>query len=216
MAEPTRQVALSCPACSTVGQTPHDVLRTNGAATVRCRECEHVHTAQLDTNAGTRTVRTIVSQSGESRKTTIEVPNDAVFAIGQEFVVDTDDAVFSVEIRRIEGQDGADHERLPAEETATVWTRDIGNVAVDVTIHPAGDEATSRSTVLHVPGDRSIEIGESLEIDGESVRITGIHLREGAAGEAGRKLDERGETAPAKDVNRLYVQATDRPPRSGW
>ncbi len=214
MSEVGDQVAVNCPACSPTIETLHEVLTSNGDTTVRCLECQHVHRAKIETHPPTREVRTVVSQAGDSITTTIDVPDDAVFSVGQEFVVETDEAVFSVELTDIEGVDGARHDQLDIGDTATLWTRDIGNVAVPVTIHPPKrSERTSRSTTMHVPGDRMFEIGTEETIGDEPVSIFGILLRDDR-GE--RKLNDPGERAIASDIDRLYVRSQRRVPREPW
>lgn len=215
MSEPGDRVAVPCPACSPEIAMEHEVLSGGHTATVRCRECMHVHTATVEDSTGSRTVRTVVSQDGDSLTSSIEVPDDAVFEVGQEFIVETDEAVYSVELTSIEGESGQRHDRLDVHETATLWTRDIGNVAIDVTIHPpSGSDASSRSTTLHTPGSRTFEVGEQLDIDGEPGRIHGIHLRDDDVDR--RKLNRTGDTARAKDIDRLYVRSTRRVRRSAW
>lgn len=215
MTEPGEQVATVCPACSPRVETVHEVLSNGGDPTVRCLECQHVHRATIVGDTETREVRTVVSQAGESVTTTIDVPGAATFEVGQEFVVETDDAVFSVELTDIEGVDGTRHDRLEVDRTATLWTRDIGNVAVPVTIHPSRrSDSSSRSTTLHVPGDREFEIGENEMVDEQPVRVFGILVRSDESGK--RKLNDTGDSAMAREIERLYVRSQRRVPRDPW
>lgn len=218
MVEPGDQLAVTCPSCSPAAAVRHEVLADGGEPTVRCLSCEQVHTARVDEGGGTRTVRTVVSQDGDSLTASLEVPRDVDLETGRGLVVETEDAVFSVEITSLEDDAGRRHEALPATDVATVWTRDVGNVAVAVTIHPpGGGRSESRSATMHVPGDRAFAVGDEETVDDEPVRITGIHLRGDAAEPDGRRrLDEPGERALARDVHRVYVRSKRRAARSPW
>lgn len=212
------QVAVTCPACSPRVETVHEVLSPGGQATVRCQACDHVHSQRIESDVPERSVRTVISQAGESITTTVDIPEDAVLEVGDRFVADTDEAVFSVELTDIEDADGGRHDRLTAGEAATLWTRDIGNVAVNVTVHPApGSDDASTSAVLSVPGDDWVAVGDELRIDGTDVRVTGLLLRSSATSEGGsRTLDEPGDRAQAMDLDRVYTRSTKRVRRDPW
>ncbi|MFW6152890.1 MAG: HVO_0476 family zinc finger protein [Halobacteriota archaeon] len=215
MSDTGERVAVVCPACSPDRTTVHEVLSDGGEPTLRCLTCRHVHRGTVDPTPSTRPVRTIVSQGGESITTTVSLPRDDTLALGQEFVVETDEAVFSVEVTAIEARDGTRPDRLTVEETATLWTRDIGNVAVPVTIHPPErSDRASRSTTMHVPGDRTFEVGTNEEVDGEPTRVAGILLRDPEARQ--RKLNDRGDVAEARAIDRLYVRSRRRVSTSPW
>ena len=212
------QLAVTCPACSPTVETVHEVLSPGGHPTVRCRSCGHVHSTRIDADTDERTIRTIVSQEGDSVAATVEAPVDAVLDVGDRFVVDTDEAVYSVELTAIEDRHGRRHERLSADQAETLWTRDIGNVAVRVTIHPPrGSGQSSRAATLRLPGDTELSIGEERRIDGERVRLTGILLRTSAVeARADRKLDRAGASAMAMDIDRVYARSPRATPRDPW
>lgn len=217
MNEPGEQVAVTCPACSPARSTAHEILSGGGSATVRCRSCGHVHATALGGDTSTIDVRTVISQGGESLVASVAVPPDGTLAVGQEFVVESDEAAYAVEVTSVEGHDDERHDRLPADEVATVWTRDVGNVAVDVTVHPPerADERT-RSSVLRVPGDQRFEVGAETTVEDEPVQVTGILRRESAVEAGPRKLDHPGDRVAASDVARLYVRSQRHVPRSPW
>ncbi|MFB6186485.1 MAG: HVO_0476 family zinc finger protein, partial [Halobacteriaceae archaeon] len=98
MSQSEEHVALTCPACSPKLETSHEILTTHGEqATVRCTKCDHVHKERLPDQA-TVERDVIISQEGESFKTTVEAPPDVMVARGEEFVVETDDAIMEVRI----------------------------------------------------------------------------------------------------------------------
>lgn len=218
MNEAGDQLAVTCPACSPDIEAVHEVLSGGGQPTVRCRDCGHVHTTSTGDVAPETSVRTIVSQDGESVTATVDIPTDALLEVGDRFVVDTDAAVYSVELTDIEGPDGRRQDRLTADDIETLWTRDIGNVAVDVTIHPAdGSDEDSRSADHPMPGDGHLAVGEELTVDGEPVRVTGLLLREQSVPEGtDRRFDEPGDRAMAMDLDRVYARSQRRVRRDPW
>ncbi|MFB6297882.1 MAG: HVO_0476 family zinc finger protein [Salinirussus sp.] len=209
------RVGLACPACSPDVETVHEVLRRGGRATVRCGECGHVHKERLPER---RTVErdVIVSQDGESFAATVDAPAAESLAVGEEFLLETDEAIMTVRITSLERDEGR-AEEAPAETVRTIWTRAVGNVTVDVTAHPkSGSDDDTRSLALQVPGDYEFAVGEGEELGGESFTVEGIHLRDDATGYRFDKLDHAGDAALAKDVNRLYVRDESTTGWSAW
>jgi len=217
MSDTAARVGLACPACSPETETVHEVLSRGGQATVRCSDCGHVHKERLPTE---RTVErdVVVSQDGESFPATVEAPAAETLAVGEEFLLETDAAVITARITSLELAEGR-AEEAPVEEVRTVWTRAVGNVSVDLTVHPkSGAREGTRSVRLQVPGDYEFVVGETDELSGESFTVEGIHLRADAVGYEFDKLDHDGDAAVAKDVNRLYVrdESTGATAWSAW
>jgi len=209
------RVALACPACSPGVETVHEVLSPGGQATVRCGECGHVHKEQLPEE---RTVerKVVVSQDEESFTATVDAPAAETLAVGEEFLLETDEAIMTLRITSLE-LDGGRREEASAEDVRTIWTRAVGNVRVNVTAHPkSGAHDETRSFSLQVPGDYEFVVGEADELGGEAFTVEGIHLRDDAAGYDFEKLDHDGDAAVAKDVNRLYVRDESTTAWSAW
>jgi uncharacterized Zn finger protein len=209
------RVGLACPACSPDVETVHEVLAAGGQATVRCSECGHVHKAELPEE---RTVEreVVVSQDGDSFAATVEAPAAETVAVGEEFLLETEEAILTVRITSIELDEGR-AEEAAVEDARTLWTRAVGNVTVDATVHPkegTGDE--TRSVSLHVPGDYEFVVGETDDLAGEEFTVEGIHLREDAVGYEFDKLDHDGDRALAKDVNRVYARDESTSAWSAW
>jgi uncharacterized Zn finger protein len=207
-----QRVGLSCPACSPEAETVHEVLHPHGTPTVRCTECGHVHRSTLPER---RTVqrRVVVSQGGESVSATAEPPAEEALAVGEEFLVETDEAILTVRITSLECEDGR-RERAPAEAVETIWTRAVGNVSVPVTAHPnSGSREGTRSLELQVPGDHEFVVGEREQLAGEQLTVEGIYVRDDARGYEHDKLDFDGDSVLAKDIKRLYVRDEST---SGW
>jgi len=215
MENTTERVGLACPACSPANPTVHEVLNPGGRATVRCTECGHVHKKRLPEE---RTVdrEVVVSQDGESFPAAAEIPADETLAVGEEFLLETDEAILTVRITSLE-LDGSRAEEATAEDVETIWTRAVGNVSVDVTAHPqsgAGDG--TRSFKLQVPGDYEFVVGDPDELAGEEFTVEGIYVRDDATGYEFDKLNHEGDAALAKDVGRLYVRDESTTAWSPW
>jgi uncharacterized Zn finger protein len=215
MSDTAERVPLACPACSPDLETVHEVLKRGGQATVRCGECGHVHKEAIP-EPETTDLDVVVSQDGESFPAREEAPAGETIAVGEEFLLETDEAIMTVRITSLERGDGRVTEAT-ASEVDTVWTRAVGNVSVNVTAHPKGgahDE--TRSLTLQVPGDYEFVVGEADELSGEEFTVEGIHLRDDATGYEHEKLDHEGDVALAKDVNRLYVRDETTSAWSAW
>jgi uncharacterized Zn finger protein len=209
------RLAIACPACSPDQETVHEVLSPGSQLTVRCTDCEHVHKTAPPTEPTVQR-RVVVSQGEESLTTTADVPREERLAVGEEFLLETGEAILTARITSLELDDGR-VEAASAEEVETLWTRAVGNVAVNATIHPTdGRHDETRSETLQVPGDYEFVVGETDDLAGEEFTVEGIHLRDDARGYDHEKLDYQGDVALAKDVNRLYVRDESSTAWSAW
>ncbi|WP_254543156.1 HVO_0476 family zinc finger protein [Halomarina pelagica] len=219
MSEPGQQVAVPCPACSPDLETAHEVLSSGGGGqtlTVRCAECGHTHKATIEEE---RTVErdVIVSQEGESFSTRVEAPADEVVAVGEEFIVDTEEALMTVRITSLEVGDERRAERAPASEVETFWTRAVDNVQVPVTLNPRdGRRDETRSLKLLLPGDHEFVVGATETFGDEEFTVKSIRLRHDARGYDHDQLRHRGDAAIAKDVKRLYADDETSDAWSAW
>jgi len=215
MTDTTARVAVACPACSPDAETVHEVLSEGSQATVRCTECSHVHKESLPEE---RTVsrEVIVSQDGESFPASVDVPAEERLAVGEEFLVETEEAIVTARITSLE-LDGGRADEATAEDVETIWSRAVGNVSVDVTAHPkSGEHDETRGVGLQVPGDYEFVVGETDELGDEEFTVEGILLRDDARGYEHEKLDFDGDTALAKDIKRLYVRDESTTAWSAW
>lgn len=200
------QVAVACPACSPEDDVVHELIKPDTHATVRCVTCDHVHKVAIETSP-TISIRTVVSHGQESERVTAEVPRDETIAVGEEFVTEVDGAPIGVRITSLELEDGERVESTPAAAVRTIWTRAVDNVTVPATIHPPnGEQAGTESETYELPGDESLTVGENVPFTDETLRITGLVLRDDARGYSARKLDRNGRSANAKDVKRMYAR----------
>ncbi len=209
-------VGVACPACSPDIEQVHEVLSAGGQATVRCQACGHVHKTRIEEPTSV-TIRTVVSLGEESERTSAQVPTGEMLAVGEEFVAELEEGPVGVRITSLETTDGDRVEQLAAEDIRTIWTRGVDNVAVQVTIHPGdGSREGTTSETYYLPGDETLTVGEGIPHLDESVRIEGLVLRNDVIGEDRRKIDMRGDSAPAKDISRVYARRQTDQWRSAW
>ena len=212
------RVGLPCPSCSTDEPTVHEVLKPGGQATVRCTACDHTHKAAI-TETETVTLDVVVSQDGESFATETDVPVDTRLAEGEEFAVDSPEALMQV---RITGIEVGPEERIPAadvEAIETLWSRAVDNVGVDVTLHPkegTGGGDGTRSLRVDVPGDYEFEVGDVVTFGDEEFTVEGLVIREDAPEYRHGKLDRDGDMAYAKDLTRVYGRDETLSAWSAW
>ncbi|HMB49168.1 HVO_0476 family zinc finger protein [Natronoarchaeum rubrum] len=216
MTETAERVAAACPSCSPDVETVHELLKDGGQATVRCTECDHVHKTKIERDTTVQR-NVVVSQEGESFTATAEPPADETLAVGEEFVLDTEEAIMTVRITSLELDTGGRVEGATAEDVDTIWTRAVGNVGVNATIHPKdGKRDDTRSVTLQVPGDYEFTVDATDELGGEEFTVEGIYVRDDAVGYNHDKLDHPGDSATAKDVKRLYVRDESTTAWSAW
>jgi uncharacterized Zn finger protein len=213
-----QRVAVRCPSCSPSEETAHEVLNPGGGATVRCGECGHVHKTTIDEES-TVERRVVVSQDGESTEAWVDVPPAEELATGDEFLVETDEAILTARVTSLELTDDSRGDVALAREIKTVWTRAVGNVAVNLTLHPKdGGHDETRSVKIRVPGDEEFVVGETHEYGGEEFTVERILVREDATGYDREGYDFDGDAALAKDCKRVYARDEDARSRawSGW
>lgn len=218
MTDVSERVAVTCPSCSPDIETVHEVLKPGGQATVRCTECSHVHKTTVEEDeAVTRDV--VVSQDGESFTATVDAPPEEPVAVGEEFVLDAEEAIMTVRITDLELGEQRRVEEAVIEDVDTFWTRAVDNVSVDATIHPkegTGNREDTRSVEVFVPGDDEFTVGEVEEHGDEAFEVEGIVVRDDAEGYQFDKLDYDGDAAIAKDIKRLYGRDQTTTAWSAW
>ncbi len=213
-----QRVAVRCPSCSPSEETAHEVLNQGGGATVRCSKCGHVHKTTLETEASVER-RVIVSQDRESTEARVDIPPEETLATGDEFLVETDEAILTARVTSLESVEGARIEETTAKDVRTIWARAVGNVSVNLTLHPKdGYHDETRSVSIQVPGDEEFVVGQTHEYGGEEFEVERILVREDATGYDREGYDFEGDAVLAKDIKRLYARDQDAQTRawSGW
>jgi len=210
------RVALACPSCSTTEPTVHEVLKPGGQVTVRCTACDHVHKEQYDPPREVE-LDVIVSQDDESLSTTVDAPPADTVAVGDEFVVETPEAIMQARVTSIEIAGDTRVDEATVEDIATLWTRAVDNVRVNVTVHPNdGRRDDSRSVAVSVPGDHEFVVGETATFGDEEFEITGVQVRDDAPEYRFEKLDHDGDSVFAKDTKRVYGRDVTSAAWSAW
>jgi uncharacterized Zn finger protein len=216
MTDASERVAVPCPACSPEIDSAHEVLKPGGQATVRCGECGHVHKVALDAPE-TVPLDVVVSQGGESFTATVEAPADQSIAVGEEFVVDTDEVLMSVRVTGLESGPEQRVDEAAIRDVETAWTRGVDNVEVNVTVHPAdGRRDATRSVTLAVPGDHDFVVGETQTFGDDRFTIEQVLVRDDAAGYPTDKFERAGDDVPAKDVKRVFAREPRSRAWSAW
>lgn len=217
MTEVPDRLATTCPACSPDLETAHEVLSTGGGSlTIRCGECGHVHKEQPARQREV-TLDVVVSQDGESFTATVDTPADETIAAGEEFLLETEEVLARVRVTTLEIGNERRAEEARASEVETVWTREVDNVGVNVTIHPEdGRHDESRSRTVYVPGDYEFEVGAVETFDDDEFEIDGVVVRGDATGYDRDRYDHEGDVVLAKDVKRVYGFDETSRAWSGW
>ena len=210
-------VAISCPACSPHDDTVHEVLKPGGTVTVRCNDCEHIHKETIESTT-TVEQRVIVSQGGEAVSTHMDVDPAETVAVGDEFIVDTPEAIFQARVTSLEPEDDdARPDSAVVAELAAIWTRAVDNVSVNVTLHPNDDSRDeSRSLTINVPGDYELSVGATESFGDNEFTLTGLLVRDDAEGYRFDQFDEDGDMVYAKDCKRVYGVDEQTTAWSAW
>ena len=219
MSESADRLPLPCPSCSPTEQTVHEMLSEGGQSTVRCTECGHVHKEKIETPDEV-TVDVVVSQDGDSYKATLNAVAEEEIEAGDEFVVETEEAIQQVEVTSIEVGPERRTEHAAMDEVETVWTRVVDNVGVNITIHPKegdGRNEQSRSTKAFLPGDFEFVVGETYEFGDDEFAVDSLQLRDAVADDSRhKKLDHEGDLAFAKDIKRVFGRDEKTSAWSAW
>ena len=217
MSEIPDRVPTPCPSCSPDLETVHEVLTEGGGAlTVRCSECSHVHKVQPEREREV-TLDVIVSQGGESFTANVTAPEDETVEVGDEFILETEEVLSTVRVTSVELDGHKRREEAPADEIETVWTREVDNVAVNVTVHPQdGSRDDSRSITVHVPGDYEFEVGAVESFGDDEFEIDAFVVRGDAEGYRRDRFEEPGDTGFAKDIKRVYAYDEQSSAWSAW
>ena len=219
MSQRSERVPLPCPSCSPTEGTVHEILKPGGQTTVRCTECGHVHKEKIEMPDEV-TIDVVVSQDGDSYKATLDAAAEEEIQEGDEFVVETEQAIQQVRVTSIEIGPERRTDQAEMSEVETVWSRVVDNVGVNVTIHPKegdGQNEQSRSIKAFVPGDFEFTVGEVCEFGDDEFEVDSVQLRDEIADDyRHKKLDHEGDTGFAKDIKRVFGRDTKTTAWSAW
>ena len=185
---------LDCPSCGE--KTLHEVLKgriSKGGdvleTTVKCQECQHVHSAVVREPKSTK-VAIILSDMGATKKTEFEFGEDELVVVGDElFIGDTNVVVTAIE----QGE-----RRVPeaaAKEIKTIWAKRFDKVRVKISVNKNSKTLAAELTALP---DEEFFVGDILNIGRDNVVIHYIKTREGMVRQGG---------VPARDIVRIYAKS---------
>ncbi len=197
MPEPPSAVYVPCPSCGE--EELHTVLKgevgTRGDvtldATVKCRACSHVHQVTLR-EPGDRQVPIVVSVGEESNRSTIQLPRDAVVEVGDQLVVDGREVL----VTAVELQGGNRPEHAAVEDIGTLWAKDHETVTLKFSINRT---QRTEPREMEVRPDKVVAVGDEVDLVGERLRVHAIKVEE-------NMLRDRGKSAPATDIVRVYAR----------
>tara|TARA_Y100000589_G_scaffold85593_1_gene79598 strand:- start:902 stop:1612 length:711 start_codon:yes stop_codon:yes gene_type:complete len=186
-----------CPACNT--RQGHEILKEkllkNGQGVdylLRCEGCGHVHKI-IFRDAKPVTVRFTLSDGPESMPFEMEVDDDEIFALNDEF--EALDGVWI--ITKIEGSSDEKRRTAGAREVKRVWASRIDLARIKRTF---SDGDISFSDMIEVEPDKVFSCGTIVKHRGQTWRIRALHSG------TGRTLSGK---MVAKNIRRIFLH---RPP----
>jgi uncharacterized Zn finger protein len=182
-----------CPACGE--EADQEILSESRDLLIRCIRCGHVWHMEKERLPKPLFVKAIVSKEGESRICQIEfLPGDSC-SVGDRLVAECGDDVSGVEVASIEAGPRR-LERAKVEEITTLWTREIEEVIVRVSVH---DGWKTIPVTMECNGEEPFIVGEVYKAGGRRFKIAHIKLRTGAV------LRKEGWKTVASKIKRVYA-----------
>jgi uncharacterized Zn finger protein len=181
-----------CPACGE--EADQEILSESRDLLVRCTRCGHVWHTEKEKLPKPIFVKAIVSKEGESRICQIEFFPEDICTVGDRLVAECGEEVAGVEVASIE----AGPKRLEsahAHEITTLWTREIEEVIVRISVH---DGWKTIPVSLECNGEQPFIVGEVYKAGGRRFKISHIKLRDGAV------LRKEGWKTVASRIKRIY------------
>jgi uncharacterized Zn finger protein len=197
--KPPREVVVECPACG--AETAHEILggRVVGKkklvlkSSVRCCECGHVHAVELAEEMPVK-VPIVISWLEESSRSFIPLAPSEEIKVGDELYHDDHRVIVtSLEVA------GGRKEVAKAKDIGTIWGKRFDKVWVKISLDRHGKVYSKE--ILAVP-EEEFEVGDIIEIEGNSAAITSIRLE-------GRTIHKG--FAPAREIVRVYSKGIRRP-----
>jgi uncharacterized Zn finger protein len=186
-------LSLQCPECGDL--TIHDVLRGKISragdvieATVRCQQCGRTSNTVVR-EARLRSVPLIVSDMGESKRSSIDLQEDEEVFVGDEIFVDD----LPVQISAIERK-GARVAKALASEIDTIWAKRFDKVRVRVAINKVS--RTISADIWAAP-EEEFFVGDLITVGRDEVVIHSIKAKDGMA---------HSGSVPAKDIVRIFAK----------
>jgi uncharacterized Zn finger protein len=185
-----------CPSCSPDEPTVHVILKEGGL--VKCEGCGYVHAIHVPKKKVIR-LRVIVSRHNVSSVQFIDVNEDDIIRVGDEFVVEHEnDEVSGIQVQSVEIRTHGRPDNAVARDVETLWGRTIDEVIVKIAVQKG---ALTESVNYKVSGDFEFTVGNNLKLQSDEAVIISIKVRDGA--HARRK----GQVVKAKDIKRIFSRS---------
>jgi len=181
-----------CPSCGE--DADQEILSESRDLLVKCSLCGHVWHTEKQKIPKPVFVKAIVSREGESRICQVEFFPDDICSVGERLVAECGEDVAGVEVASIESGPKRVEKALARDITA-LWTREIEDVVVRVSIH---DGWKTIPVTISCDGETPFIVGEVYQAGKKRFKIAHIKLRDGAV------LRKEGWKSVASRIKRIY------------
>lgn len=194
--------------CETCGRpTQHRVLhitRTRRTpdrelveGTARCSQCRWTHPFQLELPEEL-VLPAVISAGARSTPIQVRVSASQRLLVGSR-VPDQGQPLL---ISRMDLRTGKRSTDAVARDVATLWLIHDGPRPIPVSLVLGAKTAVTRA---EVPPDQFIEVGETVQVAGGTLRVVGLRARN-------RTWTHTGDRFPAREVARIYTRRMESPP----
>jgi uncharacterized Zn finger protein len=194
--------------CETCGRpTGHRVVRitharqTPGADMIegiaRCSQCRWTHPFRLEVPKELA-VPAIVSSGPRSSRMAVHVPSNQRLLVGSRVPEQNE----PLRILRMDLRGGGQGTDALARDVATLWLALDGPRGIPVSLVLGAKTAVTRASI---PADQFLEVGNTVEVAGGTLRVVGLRARN-------RTWSHPGDRFPAREVARIYTRRIESPP----
>jgi uncharacterized Zn finger protein len=181
-----------CPACGE--EDDQEILSESHDLLVRCTRCGNVWHTVKEKIPSPVFVKAVVSRDQTSRICQIEFFPADIVSVGDKLVAECGEEITGVQVSSIESGPRR-VEKAAAKEITTLWTREIEEVTVRISLH---DGRKTIPLMLMSRGEDPFIIGDTFQVSGRKIRISHIKLRDGAV------LRKEGWKTVASRIKRIY------------
>lgn len=197
MREVPEEIIYECSKCDEY--LPHQVLKgrmgkTSLEGTFRCTECGNTFSATLKIPRQFR-VPVIISDGPVSEKSSTELEEDEIIAVGDEFFLEDGRRL---RVCSIDLGDGQRKKKAKTQDVKTIWAQQFDNLILKVTVN---DNRKSYSRRVEAEPDDEFIIGQVLSVSDMDCYVHAIKTRD--------RLVSKG-TVEARDVVRIYGKIKEK------
>lgn len=197
MREVPEEIIYECSKCDEY--LPHQVLKgrmgkTSLEGTFRCTECGNTFSATLKIPRQFR-VPVIISDGPVSEKSSTELEEEEIIAVGDEFFLEDGRRM---RVCSIDLGGGQRKKKAKTQDVKTIWAQQFDNLILKVTVN---DNRKSYSRRVEAEPDDEFIIGQVLSVSDMDCYVHAIKTRE--------RLVSKG-TVEARDVVRIYGKIKER------